>query len=150
MLYLKHLLSILNILLDGISHLIILEDTIIRLYYEVVDRIYTATFYNHDGTIYHEIMANYGQFITEPLGPNKPMTEQFYYELLVGIQVLIHMSMKTEILSVYESHLRHFNVTFLDGNGNVFDEQLVAYGQTPDRPNGTPVKRSNCTILLCI
>ena len=41
---------------------------------------------------------------------------------------------------VYESHLRHFNVTFLDGNGNVFDEQLVAYGQTPDRPNGTPVK----------
>ncbi|HHT99572.1 MAG TPA: hypothetical protein GXZ79_05770, partial [Acholeplasma sp.] len=117
------------------------EDTIIRLYYEVVDRIYTATFYNHDGTIYHEIMANYGQFITEPLGPNKPMTEQFYYEFISWNPSFDpYVYEDRAYYPVYESHLRHFNVTFLDGNGNVFDEQLVAYGQTPDRPNGTPVK----------
>ena len=43
------------------------------------------------------------------------------------------------IQSILE-HDRYYTVTFLDGDGNIFDEQLVRWNEMPVRPEGTPTK----------
>src|SRR5690554_541450 len=69
------------------------------------------------------------------------MTEKFYYEFISWNPTFDAYVYEDETYyPVFESHLRHFNVVFKDGNGNIYDEQLIAYGQMPDRPSGIPIK----------
>jgi len=117
------------------------EDIIIQLYYETVIRLYTLSFYDDAGNLYYEIMAEYGQVVTQPDGPTKAMTAQFYYEFISWDPSFDgYVYENATYHPVYESHIRHYTVTFLDGNGDVFDEQSIPYGHQVEKPLGIPTK----------
>ncbi|OED59032.1 InlB B-repeat-containing protein [Acholeplasma laidlawii] len=121
------------------------EDIVTELYYEKIERIYTLTFYDYDTTtIISTITATYGQVIMAPSGPIKPADRQFSYEFISWNPVFNEVVTSDEnYYPYYEEHLRVYIVTFLDGNGNVFDEQEVYYGATPKMPLNTPTKDPN-------
>ena len=45
-----------------------------------------------------------------------------------------------EIYPTYNYVKTTYQVTFLDGDSNVFDEQTISYGQSAITPNGIPSK----------
>src|SRR5690554_602991 len=121
------------------------EDIVTELYYEKVERIYTLTFYSYDATtIIDTITATYGQVVQAPMGPEKPMDRQFLYTFRSWNPVFNEVV--TEDINYYpyyDEELRTFTVTFLDGNDEIFEEQVIPYGQTPNMPQGTPTSDEN-------
>src|SRR5690554_7404810 len=78
------------------------------------------------------------------MGPEKPMDRQFLYTFRSWNPVFNEVV--TEDINYYpyyDEELRTFTVTFLDGNDEIFEEQVIPYGQTPNMPQGTPTKDEN-------
>ncbi len=117
------------------------EDLMITLSYEMVERIYKATFYDDRGNIIKIVTGTYEQFISAPEAPEKPMTNKYIYEFNSYYPTFNeYLTEDVEYFAVYDEILRHFTVRFIDGNGEVFEEQTVAYGQMPTKPVGIPEK----------
>lgn len=119
----------------------ITEDTITQLYYEAVDRIYKATFYYYDETVYQIVTGTYQQIITAPESPERPMDEKYLYEFVGWHPEFIEVITEdVDYYPVYDKELRYYTVTFLDGDDEIYEEQLVSYGNTPTKPVGIPIK----------
>src|SRR5690606_10178676 len=119
-------------------------DLVVELYYEEVERIYYARFYHDLGELYITISGTYGQTIESPMPPEKPMTNQYMYHFVGWSPTLDETLIKDgDYYPVYDRTIRQYLVEFIDGNGDVYDSQLVPYGQTPKTPTGTPVKDAN-------
>ncbi|NLK12522.1 MAG: hypothetical protein GX312_02915, partial [Candidatus Phytoplasma sp.] len=122
----------------------ITEDKVITLYYEEVERIYTASFYDENNLLIHTITGTYLSYIDAPEGPIKAMTDQYIYQFISWDPVFNNQLTKDiSYYPVYERTIRTYVVTFLDGDNEVYDVQEIAYGQSPKKPSGTPTKQAD-------
>ncbi|MDY3196114.1 MAG: InlB B-repeat-containing protein [Paracholeplasma sp.] len=105
---------------------------------------YTYTFYDAYGEIYAVINAPYGTIILKPAAPVKEKTEQFTFTFIDWDQ-MVPLTIKEDLTfnPVYEETIRTYTVTFLDGDGNVFDTQEIKYGFSGVLPTGIPTKTGN-------
>ncbi|HOO23446.1 MAG TPA: hypothetical protein PKY53_07240, partial [Clostridia bacterium] len=117
------------------------QDTIIRLSYKATVRDYTYTFFDHEGRIIKSVVAPYGSTIVPPADPVKPMTEKYTYKFVCWTPSLETTLTKDMSFTPYfEESIREYKVTFLDGDGHVFYEELVPYGSNGNLPPDTPTK----------
>jgi hypothetical protein len=113
----------------------------IQLVYIAVTRQYTYTFLDADGKIIKTVTADYGTVVSVPAAPAKAMTEKYYYTFIgwnPEVEPLLIASVVYE--PYYDEHIREYTVTFLDGDGKVFETQSVEYGSNGTLPVGTPAK----------
>ncbi|MFA6662310.1 MAG: InlB B-repeat-containing protein, partial [Bacilli bacterium] len=119
----------------------ITEDMVINLYYNAVERLFYATFYDYDGTIIQKVSGAYGTIISAPEASEKPMTNEYVYTFSSwNPEFSTTLVEDIEYNPVYDKSLRLYTVTFLDGNENEAEVQYVTYGATPTKPSITPVK----------
>ncbi len=105
---------------------------------------YTYTFYDAKGEVYKVISAPYGTQITLPNAPTKDQTEQFIFTFIDWDQEVPEIMVEDlEFRPIYLETIRTYTVTFLDGDGKVFDVQEVQYGFSGVLPEGVPTKSGN-------
>jgi len=119
----------------------IVEDTVITAQFEAIDRYYEVMFVNYDGTVILSQTVEYTFSATPPQEtPQREPDNKFVY-IFIGWDKPYDCIMEdTVITAVYEMALRPFSVKFIDGDGNIFNEQTVLYGQDASLPQGIPTK----------
>ncbi|HEY8405244.1 MAG TPA: InlB B-repeat-containing protein, partial [Acholeplasma sp.] len=119
------------------------SDLVITLYYEEIERLYYLRFFDDNNQLMLTITGTYNQYVDAPAAKEKPMTEQFIYHFVSWSPVFEnYIKEDQDYYPIYDRTIRQYLVTFIDGDGNVFDEQYVAYGQQPQVPSGIPGKTS--------
>ena len=119
------------------------ENLSVKLAFEQVRRMYTYTFLNEDGTVIKTVKAEYGSYITAPTPPEKPMTVKYRYEFVEwGPDYNEVLTKDVTYSPYYDELIRHYEVKFIDGNGEVFESIYVPYGGNGYLPEGIPVKDS--------
>ena len=92
------------------------------------------------------IVGSYGDRIVPPTKiPTKEGTEMFNY-IFDGWNVPVpdELTENHRFVAVFKEVMKTFNVVFLDGNGNVFDVQVVDYGTSANEPLGILSKTQLC------
>jgi hypothetical protein len=121
----------------------IYENMEVTLLFEEILRSYTYTFYDEDGNIIKTVTAEYGSIITPPMAPSKDMTEKYTYEFIGwSPAIALELTGDVDYYPEFEESLRLYTVTFIDGNGDIFDQIQVPYGERGALPEGTPIKDS--------
>jgi len=117
-------------------------DIVVNSRFEKIDRYYTVTFINYDNTILKiQEGVEYLSSATPPEEvPPKPSTEQYVYAFNGWDKDYTAIEGDSELVAQFTESLHPFTVIFLDGNGNVFAEQIVLWGQDGTLPEGTPCK----------
>ncbi|CCV64247.1 conserved hypothetical protein (predicted large exoproteins involved in heme utilization or adhesion) [Alteracholeplasma palmae J233] len=116
----------------------------IHAIYEIVDRYYEVIFLNHDGTELSRQTIEYGKAAIEPTHPEKVGNEDFRYDFEKWSEDFSFVTSNLEIYAVFKESKTKYTVTFLDGDGNVFDTQVVLYGKdavSPGKPGKSPLPK---------
>ena len=106
----------------------------------------TATFNYDNGTQLTAITADYGDAFTVPAVPAKDSDAQYDYTDGVwspaatpGSAVMSDTYNKT-FTAAYTANLRSYTINWYDGDGNLLNDMLVAYGETPVYSGAEPTK----------
>ena len=120
----------------------IISDLVVTAEFEEVDRYYMVAFYDGDNNLFGDVIwVEYMSPAPLPEGiPTKAPTEQHVYQFSFWEDSYFMILGNTNIYSHFHELLRTFTVTFLDGNGSIFAEQVVLYGHDASLPSGTPLK----------
>ncbi|QWB99410.1 InlB B-repeat-containing protein [Mycoplasmatota bacterium] len=119
------------------------ENMEVTLLFEEKLRSYTYTFYDEFGDIIKTVTAEYGSIITPPMAPNKAMTDKYTYEFIGWSPfIALELTGDVEYYPEFEESLRLYTVTYIDGNGDIFDQVEVPYGERAPLPEAIPSKES--------
>jgi hypothetical protein len=122
----------------------ITKNTEIVLVFKATTRQYTYTFVDSVGAVMKCVTADYGTVVVAPAPPAKASTEKYVYTFIdwnPEVEPLLIADVVYE--PEYDETVREYKVTFLDGDGKVFDTQSVPYGSNGVLPEGTPTKTAN-------
>ena len=103
----------------------------------------TVTFYDDDETLLGTIPVNYGGSATLPTTPTKESDDLYRYEFAGWSQDLSYVTESMIVYAIYTRTNKEFTVTFLNGNGTVFNQQIVLYGKDAIAPDGIPTKSNS-------
>ncbi|MDD4070541.1 MAG: hypothetical protein PHF05_08870, partial [Candidatus Izemoplasmatales bacterium] len=124
-----------------LNYNVVEADMIINATFEAIDRYYTVNFYDGDGNIIQSETIEYLFSATTPeVVPSKTMTEQFVYSFSEWDKPYDVVESNLDIYPIFAETLRPYEVTFIDGNGEVFEVQTVLYGQDAIAPVELPTK----------
>jgi len=119
------------------------EDMQVVLQFKEVLRSYTYTFYDESGEIIKTVTAEYGSIITPPIAPEKAMTEKYVYTFIGwSPENALELTGDVDYYPEFSEELRLYTVTYIDGNGDVFSEIQVPYGDRGALPTEIPTKDS--------
>jgi len=117
------------------------EETEVKAVYSKVKMYYTVRFYDDDQvTLLDEQNVRYKEAAIAPMDPTKPSTDEYRYEFAGWDSKFDSVTADLIVTATYNEYANKFTVTFLDGDGNIFDEQTVAYKGAAEVPNGIPQK----------
>src|SRR5690606_23118301 len=77
--------------------------------------------------------------LTGPNPPTKAGNEDYFYVFSGWDQDISFITSNLIVKATFDMFKRSYTVTFLDGDGNIFDTQVVAYGEDAMNP-GIPFK----------
>jgi len=120
----------------------------IHAIYETIDRYYTVTFYDAIGDVIESTIYEYASVATAPAEPSKATTNDFHYVFESWSESFAFINQDLEIYPVYEERPNYVTISFYDGNGNLFDEQVINYGHDANNPNGIPPKQATETTMF--
>ena len=104
-------------------------------YHYVVDKVlnkYTVKFVNEDGTLLSEKQYDYGTTPVYELDiPTKENTTEFGYEFASWDKEITAVVGDITYKAVYNQVKAKYSIKFLDTEGNVVQEEMLEYGQTP-------------------
>jgi hypothetical protein len=121
----------------------ILENLDVYAIYEIRERHFIVKFYNDDRiTLLGEFGVEYGKTSDAPNNPIKESTEDIRYDFAGWSLEFDYVTGDMNIYAVYNETATKFAVKFIDGDGNIFEEMLVLYGETATKPNGIPTKKT--------
>ncbi|MFA7075621.1 MAG: InlB B-repeat-containing protein, partial [Candidatus Izemoplasmatales bacterium] len=124
-----------------LNYNIVEEDMIINATFEAIDRYYTVNFYDGDNNVIQTETIEYLFSATNPeIIPTKLMTEKFVYSFSEWDKSFDSVETNLDIYPIFAENLRPYQVTFIDGNGEVFETQTVLYGQSAIEPENLPTK----------
>jgi hypothetical protein len=84
----------------------------------------------------------YGKDAIAPANPTKAEDANYRYGFSEWSEKYNFVTKNLDIYAKYNQTNTTYLVTFLDGNGNVFETQMVKHGQDAMVPNGIPTKYS--------
>lgn len=102
---------------------------------------YTVQFVNEDGTVLDTQTLRYGE--TPVYGgetPVKEATDEFTYTFSGWTPEIAAVTGDTTYTAAFSAEKNSYTVKFVDADGNVLDEQTVAYGEVPVFGGETPAK----------
>ena len=110
--------------------------------YQSTKRSYTIRFVNEDGTELDSQVLEYGVTpVYAGQTPEKESTAQYSYTFGGWSPAISSVVGDATYTATYQSVLRSYSITFLNGDGSVLEEKEVAYGETPATAL-TPTKAS--------
>lgn len=118
------------------------------------DVTYTATFttetnsyevkwVDYDGTELKTETLEYGEMPTAPADPAREATAQYTYTFAGWTPAVGSVTKAVTYTAAYNETIRSYAIRFADEDGNVLDEQTLAYGETPEYAGVTPTKAGN-------
>ena len=116
------------------------ENRNINAIYDEVARYYTVTFYHEDKTVISVQTVEYGQEAIQPNDPVKPEDEAYVYGFVGWDQPFDFIRSNLNVYALFEQTNQKFNVVFYDGDGKVYETQVVYYGESATMPEGIPYK----------
>ncbi|MDD4070044.1 MAG: dockerin type I repeat-containing protein, partial [Candidatus Izemoplasmatales bacterium] len=115
-------------------------DLSITAIYGTIDRYYQVKFYDYDGSVLSEQTVEYGTSAIRPMDPVKPEDDAFVYGFLDWDKDYSFVRSNMDIYPIFEQTMAKYSVIFYDGDGNVYETQIVYQGQSAITPNGQPYK----------
>src|SRR5690606_27574719 len=108
--------------------------------YESVPRYYTvASMHDAESIILYLDKVHYGRHLTGPNPPTRAGHEDYFYVFSGWDQHISFITSNLIVKATFDMFKTSYTVTFLDGDGNIFDTQVVAYGEDAMNP-GIPFK----------
>ncbi len=105
------------------------------------DDYYRVLFKNPDGTIAGTSYVSKGETATAPKSPKMEHTDKVRYVFDKWEGDYSNIQEDTVIMASYKE-ISIFVVRFLDGQGEVFSEQVVDVGKRATKPSGVPLKEA--------
>lgn len=118
------------------------ENLVVKAVYREVPKEYIVMYFHENGKLLGTETVPYGRAAIQPYHPQKPQTEQFYYDFKGWNNDLSHIEKDTMAKAVFEEKTRSFAVRFFHEDGTLLKEESVLYGQTAQAPE-QPEKRSD-------
>lgn len=105
------------------------------LYESGDEELHRVEFRNEDGTLLHEKFVTHGKpatYLWEE--PALPATEEYEFRFSGWSGNTDCVTEDTVLTAQYERELRHYTVTYTDGNGGVLKQDAVPYGGSSSPP----------------
>ncbi|WP_210995066.1 dockerin type I repeat-containing protein [Acholeplasma hippikon] len=116
------------------------ENRVIYAQYEIFDKYHEVRFFVDD-TLVLNVLASYGEDITPSISPTKEQTVYERYKFIGWDKDLNYITSSMDVYAVFETLSNRLTITFLDGDGNIFDVLEVMYGTDLSNYDGIPEKR---------
>ncbi|MDY0276569.1 MAG: InlB B-repeat-containing protein [Acholeplasma sp.] len=120
---------------------IITGDLTVKAKFDEVDRYYQVKFYN---ALNELISVQTVEYLKSAVAPSEEITKEPTVENVFTFKNwnkdYSSVESSLEIYPVFETSLRPYRVYFLDGNGDIYNEQTVLYGKDATLPSGKPTK----------
>ncbi|MCU0104630.1 InlB B-repeat-containing protein [Acholeplasma vituli] len=110
------------------------SDLTIEALYDEFDRYYEVRFEYEDGTLIQTSTIEYGQSAYAPKDITKASTDQYDYAFMGWDHAFEVVKSNLVIKPIFEENLRHYEVRFYDGDDQLIETQIIAYGSSAILP----------------
>ncbi len=109
-------------------------------HFAATPKTYTVTWKRDDGSLLGSTEVAYGVIPSYEGTPTKPATPQYSYTFDAWDREFEPVTGLTTYTASFTSTANTHTVTWLDGDGNTLDTDVLAYGATPSYDGATPTK----------
>ena len=109
-------------------------------HFAATPKTYTVTWKRDDGSLLGSTEVAYGVTPSYEGTPTKPATPQYSYTFEAWDRAFEPVEGLTTYTASFTSTANTHTVTWLDGDGNTLDTDVLAYGATPSYDGATPTK----------
>ena len=109
---------------------------------------YTIRFLNYDGETLQELTLAYGE-TPEYTGqtPTQPATAEYEYTFTGWDKEIVAVTADADYTAQFESNLRVYSVRFLNYDGKVLEDDILAYGMMPEYSGDVPTREEDETYI---